>query len=198
MNFSRSITTLSIILASACYGSSGDPYVEVEEVEEPEPPTTTPSPLPGEPALSGLQVFDTSRALTAERPTLLGQLGDIRTGGEPSVERILRNSIGLGLDIRTRTSEGIVMSGLCIPTPMGSLVVGQTYETNDEGLSLLTVDGASGLFDDNWDYSRFSDHVTLDVEEGPHANSVEVFYIAYFSEGSESYTLEGSVVISME
>ncbi|MFT5355373.1 MAG: hypothetical protein ACI9KE_002592 [Polyangiales bacterium] len=197
MNFSRPITTLSIILASACYGSN-DPYVEVEEVEEPEPPTATPRPLPGEPALPGLQVFDTSRALTAEQPTLLGQLGDIRTGGEPSVERILRDSIGLGLDIRTRTSEGVVMSGLCIPMPMGSLVVGETYETNDGELSLLTVDGASGSSDDDWGFRGLSDHVTLNVDEGPDANSVEVFYIAYFSEGSESYTLEGSVVISME
>jgi hypothetical protein len=90
------------------------------------------------------------------------------------------------------------MSGLCIPMPMGSLVVGETYETNDGELSLLTVDGASGSSDDDWGFRGLSDHVTLNVEEGPDANSVEVFYIAYFSEGSESYTLEGSVVISME
>lgn len=197
MNITRSITTFSIIFASACYGSN-DPFVEVEGVDEPEPPTSTPSPEPVEPALPGLAVFDTSRALTAESPTLLGQLGAVRADGEPRVERILRDSIGLGLDIRTRTSEGIVMSGLCIPTPIGSLVVGETYETNDDELALLTVDGASGVSDDDWGFSRFSEHVTLNVEEGPDANSVEVFYIAYFSEGSESYTLEGSVVISME
>lgn len=196
MNVSRSITTFSIILASACYGSS-DPYVEVQGVEEPEPPTT-PGPRPMNPALPGLQVFDTSRALSVEQPTLVGQLGDVRAGGEPSVERILRDSIGLGLDIRTHTAEGTIMSGLCIPTPIGSLVVGETYETNDAELSLLIVDGASGPSDEDWGFSRFSDHVTLEVEEGPHANSVEVFYIAYFSEGSESYTLEGSVVITME
>ena len=126
---------------------------------------------------------------------LLGELGGVRAAGEPTIERIVRDGIGLGLDIRTHTSEGTVMSGLCIPTPIGSLVVGETYETNDAELSLLIVDGAT---DDDWGFSRFSDHVTLNVEEGPDENSVEVFYIAYFSEGSESDTLEGSVVISME
>ena len=136
--------------------------------------------------------------LTVERPTLLGHLGDVEAAGESSVERIVRDSIGLGIEFRTNTSEGIVMSGLCIPNPIGSLVVGETYETNDAELNLLVVDGASGASDDDWGFSRFSDHVVLSVEEGPDANSVEVFYVADFSEGSESYTLEGSVVILME
>lgn len=145
----------------------------------------------------------TESNLSTSNPDMDGSIGDVQVSGEAWVESASSYDGYAHIDLRARGRGGVIMQAIDIDG-LERLQIGDSYTVDglgrydDDAYPYVSVLGCSGPSNNNWDFDSTADEITVTVDPGPTADTMQVNVTAtwdgYYDEPSQ--TVEGSIVVA--